>query len=82
MEFHKKLIEGYEEENHHPPIVPSGRCGTHLTPFYKRVLKNEAINIYNERRQQQPKEMTFSDLSLEEENQLYTLEKHDEGEET
>ncbi|WP_442961221.1 RNA polymerase sigma factor [Pseudogracilibacillus sp. SO30301A] len=40
-----------------------------------------AINIYNERRQLQAKEMTFSDLTPQEENQLYTLDKQYEGEE-
>ncbi|SPT81759.1 hypothetical protein [Shouchella clausii] len=49
--------------------------------FCKRVLKNEAINIFNERQQRQAKEMTFSDLTPQEENQLYTLDKQYEGEE-
>ncbi|WP_445667623.1 hypothetical protein [Oceanobacillus sp. FSL K6-0251] len=34
--------------------------------FCKRVLKNEAINIFNERQQRQAKEMTFSDLTPQE----------------
>lgn len=55
------------------------RCG--FNAFCKRVLKNEAINIYNERRHRQAKEMTFSDLTPQEENQLYTLDKQYEGEE-
>ena len=55
------------------------RCA--FNAFCKRVLKNETINIYNERKQQQSKEMTFSDLTSKEENQLYTLDKHYEGEE-
>ncbi len=55
------------------------RCA--FNAFCKRVLKNEAINIYNERRQQQAKELTFSDLTPQEENQLYTLDKQYEGEE-
>ncbi|MEI3605409.1 hypothetical protein SPD48_06855 [Pseudogracilibacillus sp. SE30717A] len=48
------------------------RCA--FNAFCKRVLKNEAINIYNERRQQQAKVMTFSVLTLLE-NQLYFLDK-------
>ncbi|MED3735714.1 RNA polymerase sigma factor [Virgibacillus pantothenticus] len=56
------------------------RCA--FNAFCKRVLKNEAINIYNEKQQQQAKEMTFSDLMPQEENQLYTLDQHYEGEET
>src|SRR5690625_1528509 len=55
------------------------RCA--FNAFCKRVLKNEAINIYNERRQQQAKEMTFSGLTPQEENQLYTLDKQYEGKE-
>lgn len=55
------------------------RCA--FNAFCKRVLKNEAINIYNERQQRQTKEMTFSNLTPQEENQLYTLDKQYEGEE-
>ncbi|PAD58668.1 RNA polymerase subunit sigma [Bacillus sonorensis] len=54
------------------------RCA--FNGFCKRVLKNETINIYNERRQRQSKEMTFSDLTPQEENQLYTIDNHYEGE--
>lgn len=56
------------------------RCA--FNGFCKKVLKNEAINAYNQRRQQQSREMTFSGLTQQEENQLYTLDKHYEGEET
>lgn len=55
------------------------RCA--FNAFCKRVLENEAINIYNERQQRLTKEMTFSDLTPQEENQLYTLDKQYEGEE-
>lgn len=55
------------------------RCA--FNAFCKRVLKNEAINIFNERQQRQAKEMTFSDLTPQEENQLYTLDQQYEGEE-
>src|SRR5690625_2817813 len=54
------------------------RCA--FNAFCKRVLKNETINSYNDRRQQQSKEMTFSDLTPHEENQLYTVDKHYEEE--
>jgi len=54
------------------------RCA--FNAFCKRVLKHEAINIYNERRQQQAKELAFSDLTQQQENQLYTLDKQYEGE--
>lgn len=56
------------------------RCA--FNGFCKKVLKNEAINTYNQRRQRQSREMTFSDLTPQEENQLYTLDQHYEGEET
>ncbi len=55
------------------------RCA--FNAFCKRVLKNEAINIFNERQQRQAEEMTFSDLTPQEENQLYTLDQQYEGEE-
>lgn len=56
------------------------RCA--FNSFCKRVLKNEAINAHNQRRQRQLREMTFSDLTPQDENQLYTLDKQYEGEET
>jgi len=55
------------------------RCA--FNAFCKRVLKNEVINIFNERQQRHAKEMTFSDLTPQEENQLYTLDQQYEGEE-
>jgi len=55
------------------------RCA--FNAFCKRVLKNEAINIYNERQQRQEREMTFSNLTPQEVNQLFTLDKQYEGEE-
>lgn len=54
------------------------RCA--FNAFCKRVLKNEAIYIYNERQQQQAKEMTFSELTPLVESQLYTLDNQYEGE--
>ncbi len=92
--FIKIFVEGYERGNHHPPlqlrrerkctIEPDRtewqvRCA--FNAFCKRVLKNEAIHTYNERRQQQAREMTFSDLTSQEENQLYILDNQYEGEE-
>lgn len=56
------------------------RCA--FNGFCKRVLKNEAINIYKQRQQRQVREMTFSDLTPQEENQLFTLDKQYEGEAT
>lgn len=56
------------------------RCA--FNSFCKQVLKHEAINAYNQRLKQRSQETTFSDLTLQEENQLYTLDKYDEGEGT
>lgn len=56
------------------------RCA--FNGFCKRVLKNEAINIYKQRQQRQVREMTFSDLTPQEESQLFTLDKQYEGEVT
>jgi len=50
------------------------RCA--FNGFCKRVLKNEALNAHKQTRQHQLKEVTFSDLTLQEENQLYTLDKY------
>jgi len=54
------------------------RCA--FNAFCKQVLKNEAINIYNETQQRQAQEMTSSNLP-QEENQLFILDKQYEGEE-
>lgn len=92
--FIKNLVEGYERGNHHPPLQlrRERKCMIKLdrtewqircafNAFCKRVLRNEAINIYHERKQKQAKEMTFSDLTPLEENQLFTLDKQYVGEE-
>ena len=49
--------------------------------FCKRVLHNEACNAHDEIRRHRAKEVTFSDLALHEERQLYTLDKYFRGEE-
>ncbi len=48
------------------------RCA--FNAFCKRVLKHSAIDIYNQRRLQQSKEMSFSDLTPYEEKQLHSLD--------
>ncbi len=50
--------------------------------FCKRVLHNEACNAHNEIRRQQARFVTFSDLALQEQRQLYTLDKYFEDEES
>ena len=49
--------------------------------FCKRVLHNEACNAHDEIRRHRAKEVTFSDLGLHEERQLYALDKYFQGEE-
>ena len=49
--------------------------------FCKRVLHNEACNAHEEIRRHRVKEVTFSDLALHEERQLYTRDKYFESEE-
>ncbi len=49
---------------------------TPLTAFVKKVLKNEARDYYDELKRQRKKEKSFSDLSLKEMDQLYTVDKY------
>lgn len=44
--------------------------------FCKKVLKNEAIDAIRENRTRSKREVTFSDLSPQEENQLYTCDQY------
>lgn len=57
------------------------RCA--FNGFCKRTLKNEAINAHGEIKRRQLQEVSFSDLTPQEENQLYTYDtyfEHDEAE--
>lgn len=57
------------------------RCA--FNGFCKRTLKNEAINAHGEIKRRQLQEVLFSDLTPQEENQLYTYDayfEHDEAE--
>jgi len=46
------------------------RCA--FNGFCRRALKNEAINAHRDTKRQQLREVTFSDLTPQEENQLFT----------
>lgn len=48
------------------------RCA--FNGFCKRVLKNEAINAHKQTGRQRQRNVTFSDLTPQEEKQLYTLD--------
>lgn len=50
------------------------RCA--FNGFCKRALKNEAANAHRDMKRQQIREVTFSDLSPQEENQLYTYDSY------
>ena len=50
------------------------RCA--FNGFCKRALKNEAANAHRDTKRQQIREVTFSDLSPQEENQLYTYDSY------
>jgi RNA polymerase sigma factor (sigma-70 family) len=54
------------------------RCA--FNGFCKRALKHEAINAHKQTQRQQLREVTFSDLTPQEENQLYSLDKYFENE--
>ena len=57
------------------------RCA--FNGFCKRALKNEAINAHGEIKRRQLQEVSFSDLTPQEGNQLYTYDtysEHDEAE--
>ena len=59
------------------------RCA--FNSFCKRTLKNETLNAHRDIRRHQLHEVSFSDLSPQEENQLYTYDEYftdDEAEKT
>ena len=49
--------------------------------FCKRVLHNEACNAHDEIRRHRKREVSFCDLALHEERQLYTVDKYFQDEE-
>ena len=50
------------------------RCA--FNGFCKRTLKNEALNAHRDIKRHQLREVSFSDLSPQEENQLYTYDNY------
>ena len=50
------------------------RCA--FNGYCKRALKNEAVNAHRDTKRQQLREVTFSDLSAQEENQLFTYDRY------
>lgn len=91
--FTKIFVEYYERGNHQylrkreggermKPIRTEWQVRCAFNSFCIRVLKNEVINAYKQRKKQQLQETTFSNLTLLEKNQLYTLDNYNEGENT
>jgi len=54
------------------------RCA--FNGFCKRVLKHEAINAHRQTQRRQLREVSFSDLTPQDENQLYKLDTYFENE--
>jgi RNA polymerase sigma factor (sigma-70 family) len=54
------------------------RCA--FNGFCKRVLKHEAIDAHKERKRRQLREVTFSDLAPQDEQQLFSLDTYFEDE--
>ena len=70
-------------ENMNEPIRTQWQIRCAFNGFCKRTLKNEAINAHGEIKRRQLQEVSFSDLTPQEENQLYTYDtyfEHDEAE--
>jgi hypothetical protein len=57
----------------HPPTRTQWQIRYAFNGFCKRTLKNEASNAHRGTKRQQLREVTFSDLTPQEENQFYTL---------
>lgn len=61
--------------------LPQGEKQCTFQKFCKSVLHNEACNAHEEIRRRRVREVTFSDLALYEERQLYTVDKYFQDEE-
>ena len=61
-------------ETMNEPIRTQWQIRCAFNGFCKRTLKNEAINAHRDRSRQQLREVSFSDLSPQEEKQLYTYD--------
>ena len=54
----------------------NGKNAARSTAFCKTVLRNEAIDAIRERKYRRKHEVSFSELSPQEENQLYTCDQY------
>lgn len=76
------VVKG-EQQSHHPKggenVKPNNheQCKQHaFDSFCKKILKHEARDYYDELKRQRSRETTFSDLSVKEMEQLYTVDKY------
>ena len=76
------MVKG-EQGSHHPKGGENMKPSNHeqskrhtFDSFCKKILKNEARDYYDELKRQRKKEKSFSDLSLKEMDQLYTVDKY------
>ena len=61
-------------KNHNEPARTAWQSRCAINGFSTRTLKTERINAHTELRKRQAHEISFSDLTPKEENQLYTCE--------
>ncbi len=87
--FNLCSLKVYERGNHHPLSRLRKEVNTMNEPartqwqircafygFCKETLRNEAVNAHNHVKWRQSRETIFSDLSPQEENQLYTYDRY------
>jgi len=71
-----KALLAQMKKQHDKQKIPHGK-----QKFCKSVLHNEACNAHEEIRRRRVREVTFSNLALHEERQLYTVDKYFQDEE-
>ena len=76
------VVKG-EQGSHHPKGGENMKPNNHeqskqhtFDSFCKKILKHEARDYYDELQRQRKREKTFSDLSVKEMEQLYTVDKY------
>ena len=76
------VVKG-EQRSHHPKGGENVKPNNHeqskqhaFDSFCKKILKHEARDYYDELKRQNSREITFSDLSVKEMEQLHTVDKY------
>jgi RNA polymerase sigma factor (sigma-70 family) len=77
------IVAKGEQRSHHPKGGENVKPNSHeqskrhaFDSFCKKILKHEARDYYDELKRQRDKEVSFSDLSAEQMDQLYTEDKY------